>query len=272
MKKIIYSLSIFILSIIVLPVQAANYELRELIPVNTETTITTDNFSYRDFYYNNNEKENNYIIFKSIKNISDKELPVSISVAFFDKDKKNIGIINYCSTKDETSVVSNTVLKSKEEKSFVIEVNKKILADKKAVKDIRYISVLSENINCNNNIILDSAGKKVDDIGKTSPNIFREGKVSLLLLSLGFIAFVLIILFLYKFLFTTAYTNFNGDDIRQGYKKYNKELKEKREYEERVNPKPVKKPIKTKSDEIIQQEEKAAKEDKSGTDLHNLYK
>ena len=275
MKKVLLSLLVLI-GFSILPVNAANYELRELIPVNTETTIVTKNFSYKDFYYNDNKTEaealhNNFVIFKGIKNLTTEEKPVTISIGIFDKDKKNIGIINYCSSKDKTSVVAGTLLKSKEEKSYVIEVNKKYLADGKTVKDVKYISILSDNINCNTGGTLDSVGRTVEEIG-IPKNRTLDSQTQLLLTIMSIIGLVLLVLFLYKFLFTSAFQNFNGDDVRIGYKKYNKELKEQREYEARVNPPKEKEPIKVKTDEQILQEEKAAHEDKSGTDLHNMYK
>ena len=89
MKKIITLITIlFITLITTTTVYAANYEIKELIPVGTKTTIVTKYFSYRQFYY---EKTDNKIHFQSIKNISDTEMPVSISIGLFGKNKKNIG-------------------------------------------------------------------------------------------------------------------------------------------------------------------------------------
>ena len=276
MKKKVFLLLVLLLTVTTIPAKAANYEIKELIPLDTETTIVTKHFSYQGFYYNNNQMEadtlhNNFIIFNKIKNISDEQLPVSISVAFFDSDKKNIGLINYCSSHDTTSVVAGTMLASKEEKSYVIEVNKKYLADKKTVKDIKYISVLGENINCRTSGSLDFVGQTVEEIGMTkNTGIDRNTKFAIEIL--GVVAGVLLLLFIYKLLFTNAYENVNGSEVRQGYRKLNKELKEQREYEARVNPPKPKEPIKVKRDEVIQQEEAAKNEDKSGTDLHNMYK
>ena len=91
MKKIIKLLLIICVISIFNNVKAANYELKELIPINTETTIVTNHFSYQSFSYKSkdvdgNNKSSNYIIFKNIKNISDDDLPISISIALFDKD------------------------------------------------------------------------------------------------------------------------------------------------------------------------------------------
>jgi hypothetical protein len=51
MKKI-KLLLLVILLFSVIDTKAANYEIKELIPVNIETTIVTKNFSYKNFYYN----------------------------------------------------------------------------------------------------------------------------------------------------------------------------------------------------------------------------
>lgn len=275
MKKIFY-LIILLIGISTVNVNAANYELNELIPVDTHTTIVTNNFSYKDFYYNNNELEaktlhNNFIIFGAIKNLTDKELPVSISVALFDGNKKNLSVINYCSAQDKTSIMAGTRLKAKEEKAYTIEVAKRHLPDKKTVEDIKYIAVLSDNINCNSSISLDYVGYTIKDV-KMGKNNNLDKDTQLLIKIVSVIGVVLLLLFLYKFLFTNAFRNMDGSDVRIGYSKYNKELKEEREKELRENPPVEPEPVKVKSDEVIEQERQAQNEDKSGTDLHNLYK
>ena len=83
---------------------------------------------------------------------------------------------------------------------------------------------------------------------------------------------VLLLLFLYNFMFTNAYQNMDGSDVRAGYRKYNKELKKERERELKKHPPVEPEPVKVKSDKVIEQEKQAQNEDKSGTDLHNLYK
>ena len=274
LRKIIFILFITVIGVI--PVKAANYELQELIPVNVETTIVTDHFSYKEFYYNDNDLEaeslhNNYVIFKGIENLTTEERPVSISIGFFDADKKNIGVINYCSSKDQTSIVAGTILQSKEEKSYVIEVTKKHLADGKTVNDIKYISVLSDNINCNTKGSLDYVGRTVEEIA-IPKNKSLDSQSELLITVMSVIGIALAALFVYKFLFTTSYQNFDGKDVRNGYNKYNEELAKERERELKRNPPKEKEPVKVKSDEVLQQEEAAKNEDKSGTDLHNLYK
>lgn len=275
MKKVFY-LVLLLIGLAVVPVKAANYELKELIPVDIKTTIVTNNFSYRDFYYNNNELEakslhNNYIIFGNIKNLADKELPVSISVALFDKNKKNLSVINYCSTKDKTSIHAGTVLKPGAEQGYTLEIPKRYLPDKSTVEDIKYFAVLSDNINCNSDISFDYTGYTIKDINMGKNNTLDQDSERLIKIMTG-VGIVVLLLFLYNFMFTNAYQNMDGSDVRAGYKKYNKELKRERERELKKNPPKEPEPVKVKSDKVIAQEEAAKNEDKSNTDLHNLYK
>lgn len=275
MKKVFYVI-LLLMGLSTIKVNAANYQLKELIPLDTKTTIVTNNFSYKDFYYNNNELEaknlhNNFIIFSGIKNLTDQTIPVSMSVAVFDKNKKNLSVINYCSTKDKTSVTAGTVLKPNEEKSYVLEVAKKNLPDKKTVEDIKYFAILSDNSNCNSNTSFDYVGYSIEDINM-GKNTTIDKDSMLLIQILTILGVILLIIFIYKFLFTGSYRNFDGEDVRTGYKNYNKELKEEREKELKEHPPVEKEPVKVKSDEVIAQEEQAKHEDKSSTDLHNLYK
>lgn len=276
MKKIIKTLILLVITLHVIPASAANYEMKELIPVDTETTIVTDNFSYKNFYYNDNKMEaealkNNFIIFGGIKNLRDEDSPVSISIGIFDEDKKNIGTINYCSTNDKTSAVAETILKPDEERSYVIEVNKKVLATNKTVKDVKYIAVLDDNINCRTAGSQDFVGKKVEEIKVTKNSILEYSSTKIFIRICSVIAVLLLIVFLYKFMFTNAFRNYNGDDVRREFIYKNKQLAKER----LENPKPEepKIPKEIKSTEILAQEQiENKKENQEGTDLHNMYK
>lgn len=277
MKKIILFITILVITLVSQNVYAANYNIKELIPVNNHTTIGTNNFRYIDFYYNDNEMEadglkNNFIIFSKIKNVSDEKKAVTVSIGLFDKDKKNIGTINYCSTKDKTSVVAGTELNPDEEKSYVIEVNKKYLADKKTVKDIEYISILSDNPNCTTGSSLDFVGQTVDEIGQIK-NTGLSDDAELLIKILTGIGVVAIIIFVYNFMFSTRYKNFNGEDVRQEYSYINKELEAKRKYDAIHNPTPPKKVKEVKTQGVKAQEEREnSNANKESSDLHNFYK
>ena len=260
MRKILKTLIIIILVLITKEVSAANYNLKELIPVNIKTTIVTKNFSYKEFYYN---ESNHSIDFKNIKNLTDKALPISISIGLFGENKRNLSIINYCSKEE--------ILTSKEEKQLSIKVTSEDLPDDIRFENIKYIAILGDNINCRTSGNGEFVGQTVEEIGMPK-NTMLDSKTELLLQILTVLGVFLITLFLYRFLFTTAYQNTDGESVRKGYKKYNEKLQKEREEELRRNPPKEKEVKKIKTDEVLQQEEQAKSEDKSGTDLHNLYK
>ena len=256
MKRVLKIVLILLITLII-NVEAANYELKELIPSGIKTTVVTDHFSYRNFY-----QENDKLVFDSIKNIADTDLPITITVALFDSNKKNIGTINYCDESD--------ILLSKAEKPFTINLND-YLVQGKSSKDIKYIAVLSENYNCNLGSKDVYKGQTISEIGTIKKNYFTGNVLFLLKIVTG-IVIVLIILFVYKLLFTTSYENFDGNEVRKDYDRLNKKLAEDREEERRKNPPKPKEKVKTKTDEVIKQEEEAKKKGKEDSDLHNFYK
>lgn len=269
MKKVVF-IVIALIGGLLLPksVMAANYGIRELIPVDIKDTIVTHHFSYKEFYFNTSSKDGldrHTIYFKGIKNLTDEEKPISISIGLFGKNRKNIGTINYCGKED------NKVLKSKEEKEFSIIVDNRYILDDNVLDDIKYISVLSDNINCNVEGSLNYVGQTVQEIGykkNTTLDVMTERLLKVLVV----VGAIIIGVFLYNFLFTNAYQNFDGDDTRRQFKNLNKRLKEDREFEERVHPKPKPVKKKTKTDKVIAQEEQAKKEEENSSDLHKFYR
>ena len=266
MKKISLLL-IILLSIIIIPVQAANYKLKELIPENIETTIVTDSFSYKDFYY-----KDGYLNFKGIKNISKEVKPLTFTMALFDSKRENIGTIYFCSSDaDDSAIIGQTTLASKEEKSVVIKVGKEFLASGKSTKDIKYIALMSENKNCTTGKATDYTGKTIDEMG-----LHKNNKINpiadLLLKLVMFGVIIFIACFVYVYLFTNRFKNVDGDDVRKGYRNYNKELERERQEELRRNPPKPKEVIQTKTDEVLQQEEKEANSSRDSSELHDFFK
>ena len=258
MKKILYGVLILLIGVITINVKAANYGFKELIPINTKNTLVTNNFSYQQFYYEDGE-----IVFKNIKNLANKDLPISISIAFFDENKRNLGIMNYCAESD--------ILKSKANREYTIDVTNSDVTKGKSIKDIKYIAILTDNINCTKESSFEYVGSSIDDIGMGKNNELDNDSVRLIHL-MEFVGGVLLLIFLYEFLFTRTYQNFDGSEVRAGFRKYNKDLKKERERKLKENPPKPKEFTKVKTDEVLAQEEQAKKEDKSATDLHNLYK
>lgn len=149
-------------------------QLYELIPVDTPATIETEHFIYKDFYYNNNQMQaeglnSNHVIFPIIENKTKEEIPVSISFGVFNKDKENIGTINYCSTKDKYTFATKTI-GPESEVAYSIPVMQMDLADGADIKDVAYISVYDENIKCSNVNSINDEGKTIEDLQKDSDN------------------------------------------------------------------------------------------------------
>lgn len=208
MKKIINLVILFITLISISNVNAANYKIKELIPNGTKTTIVTKYFSYKQLYY---DKNDNKIHFTNLKNISDSDSPISISIGLFDENKKNVGVIHYCN--------KNDILPAGVEKPFEIEVTKDYLGENKTKEDIKYIAVLEDNHTCKTDKSQIYIGQKVDEIGS-----YHGGELSdsskLTIQVISFVAGVIVAIFLYQFLFTNKFKNFDGEEVRRVLKNY----------------------------------------------------
>lgn len=259
MKKNLIFLLLILLGLLQ-PVKASNYEFRELIPSGTQTTIRGETFLYKGLSY-----KNGLVRFETIKNNSKEKKALSISIGLFDESKKNIGTINYCSQEQS--------LDTKESKdSFIIDVKGTNLEDGKSYKDVKYISILGENISCRLDGSKDYIGQTVEQIGMPK-NTQLSDSAMLIVNIFKYILIAIIGIFIYKYLFTNAYRNVDGEDVRQEYAYINKELQRERDRELKRNP-PKPKEIKpNKSPEIIEQERIQNKKDlEDDSDLHNFYK
>lgn len=256
MKRII-KLGILSVLLFTLSVQALNYKTRDLITKNIEATVTGDDFRYKSFSY----QEKNQTVSFTIKNEMTEELPVSISVGFFNAKEKNVGTIYYC---DETKT-----LPKGEETEITIKVNPEDLEGKK----IQYVSVLSENKGCYNTFSKEDVGKTIKQIFTTKEDIITND-VTLFVKVLGIVGAILLIWLVYRFAFTNSFENFDGNDIRRGYRNLERKRKKERQKEEKKKKEMELElvPERTKEEKIYEQEQEAKIEDKSGTDLHNLYK
>ena len=212
MKKIITLVILFITLISMKNVNAANYELKELIPAGIKTTIVTKHFSYRQFYY---DQSSNEIVFGSIKNIYDTELPLSISIGLFDEDQRNVGIIHFCE-KDNNHIAAGAEI------PFSIAVTSEYLGEKKTKDDIKYITVLEDNYTCKTDKSQIYVGQKVDDIGS-----YYGGEMSdsskLTIQIIIFLGAAILVIFLYQFLFTNKFKNMDGNEVREVLKNYKNE-------------------------------------------------
>ena len=212
MKKIITLVILFITLISIKNVDAANYELKELIPVGIKTTIVTKHFSYRQLYY---DQTTNEINFGSIKNIFDTELPLSISIGLFDEDQRNVGIIHFCEK-------NNNHIAAGEEIPFSIAITSDYLGEKKTKDDIKYIAVLVDNYTCKTDKSQIYVGQKVEDIGNYyGGEMSDSSKLTIQIIIV--LAVALLVIFLYQFLFTNKFKNMDGNEVREILKNYKNE-------------------------------------------------
>lgn len=259
MKKLCL-LFIVLITFITPIVEADNYDMKELIPAGVTTTIRGDSLLYRSFQY-----QNGFIQFQEIKNNAKDKKSLSISIGLFDSNKKNIGTINHC--------VSTPQLESKESKTnYMIDVKGSYLEEGKTYEDIKYIAVLSENENCRTDGSKEFLGQTVEEIGMQKNTTITDS-AEMLLKMIEVLVILGVALFLYRFLFTNAYRNMDGEDVRQEYSYINKQLRKEREKELKRNPPKPKEVKKIKSDKVLAQEQiEKEKENNQASDLHNLYK
>ena len=149
MKRIIGLLVIFIV-FMTIDVYANDYSTLQLIPVDTTASVNTETFYYQDMVFSSsvNEKGNGIIRFGGIKNHLNKTVPVSINLLLFDQDKKNIGFLTYCSTKDIESDYAKYEIKSLQSVGFAINVTTRYYVRDKGVLDTKYVAVFDENKYC----------------------------------------------------------------------------------------------------------------------------
>lgn len=143
-------------------VNASSYSVKELIPVDQLATVKTDLFTYQDFMYQstNDSNSNTIVTFNKITNLSDDSVPVSINLLLFNKDKKNIGYLSYCTDQDFDSDYNRFHLKANESTSFSITVSSRYFTTREYEEDnipkkeqykpsdVSYIAVMDENQFC----------------------------------------------------------------------------------------------------------------------------
>ena len=264
MRKILLGLLVFIC---VINVNAKDYEVMELIPADETVSVSTDHFFYHDFSFNSKEISSiinqRVIKFNSIKNLDNQDRNISFTVGFFNENKRNMGLYNYCSTKDSTN---KGLLKQNEETEYSVYINNQLLSDGNKVDDIKYIAIMSENPNCNSGTNFDYVGKKIEFIEFEDNAAYDYTYIKYCLYLLILILIVLVVKFIFDI---TINKNSRITDKILGItpkdKRTNQEIKEeyfKRREEENLKNKKVEE----------KKEIKDISQEKGKTDLHNMYK
>ena len=166
MKKRFNIILILIIMFSPIFVFAQDYQVKQLIPVDSEATVNTDKFNYQGFKYNStlDSKGNTKITFNSIQNNMHTSQAVSINVLLFGEDQKNIGIVTYCSNKDYGNTYEGFKLRDGQSAPFSINVVSKYFIDGKSPRDVKYIAVLDENKYCRVGGYDNYAGLTIDEI------------------------------------------------------------------------------------------------------------
>lgn len=153
MKRKIGLIAILVgLFIFSISVQALEYGVGKLIPVNELATVHTEKFDYMDFSYNStvNEQGNGVLSFQKIRNNGISKTAVSMNILLFDKNKKNIGFISYCSDKD-SGEKSGFKISGGGEVDYSLLINSNYIVDGKNPEDVSFIAVYDDNRFCSVN-------------------------------------------------------------------------------------------------------------------------
>lgn len=214
-KKIYYLLLVVMVFFIVVAsvnvVNAEDYKVNTLIPVNTPASVETDKFDYKNLVYDTNvdAKGNATIKFEGIQNNTLSKTAISINVLLFDEQQKNIGFLTYCTDKDIESENAGFKIRANQIVPFSINVTSRYFVEGKAPKDVRYIAVRDENKYCQIGGYDNYNGLTIDEIvngvvqekkGINFPDISSFINVTVILVVFGVIAAIGTILGLVKLL------------------------------------------------------------------------
>ncbi len=173
MKKFLILL-LFVLCFNIISVQAVDeVNTNVLYPVDSSFSAVTDTFNYDSIIYNSmlDGSGKATITIGNVYNSTKKKVPVSISLGLFDSEKKNIGVVNYCSTEDLESDYAFKTLTTGQSTYFAIKVSQdKHVAEGKQLANAAYVAVLSDNKYC-------KIGGKDKYIGLTIDEIV-DGQIS----------------------------------------------------------------------------------------------
>lgn len=147
-------------------VSAKEYSIKEYIPVEDSSSVNTDLFYYQNmkFIFHVNSNGLALITFDSIDNHSNKKVPISINLLLFDKDKKNIGYLTYCSDKDIESDYANFKIGPQQSHIFAINLTNIYFTKDKSSDDLKYVVVFDENPYCQIGGYARYEGKTLDEI------------------------------------------------------------------------------------------------------------
>ena len=167
MKKIVFLY--FLLQLLIIPVWARDYKVLEYIPVDNEANVYTDKFDYKNFVFSSevNDKGDHLLKFETIHNNNRSTSAVSINLLIFDADKNNIGLLSYCSDKDNASKNSGFKIVGGNSVPFEIIIDSSYFVSGKSMNEAYYVAVLDDNKYCKIEDNNKYAGLSLEDIVST---------------------------------------------------------------------------------------------------------
>ena len=133
-----------------IPVFATDHSVKELIPISEPASVDTETFTYGNITYSPVVPNHTFgrFSFQSIKNKTDKQVPVSVGILLFDESKINIGYVTYCSDEDAGGDYSHKKIAAGQAIPFYINVGAKYFAEGKGPADVKYFAVYDDNKYC----------------------------------------------------------------------------------------------------------------------------
>ena len=110
------------------------------------------------------------IVFEGIENISKKKIPISFSIALFNDEGSNIGMVNYCSKEDIQSEFSGKELYKSEKVAFSMFLKSDYFGthgkkkEKYTYDDIAYYALINDNVDCKIGSATRYVGMSYDEI------------------------------------------------------------------------------------------------------------
>ena len=179
MKKYFKYLLIVVISLFSVNVEALAHKTVEIFPVGETATVTTETFEYTNFVYVPAAEGSKFgtMEFESVTNKTDKTIPLSINILMFDKNKKNIGFLTYCSLKDISGDYAQMKIKANASSEFSFNVTDTYFAGGSTAKDIAYLAVLDDNKYCQIGGYDKYAGQTIEEIShRNSPSQNNDNK------------------------------------------------------------------------------------------------
>lgn len=161
-------------------VYATDYTYKQIIPIDDTANVSTKTFDYTNVSYMPIADGRKYAIFNigGITNKIDKSMPLSVNILIYDKNKKNIGFVTYCSDQDYDSDYSQHKVKAKETVPLSINIVDKYFVEGKTAADIAYFSILDENVYCKIGGYDKYAGLTVEEIVKGGIKQDKKGSTA----------------------------------------------------------------------------------------------